>query len=153
MLSTLELDLGPFPPDVAHFIPNDQQHRLLYVTKGFLLQVTHGHLYDMIKISIIGLKMEVTPRRWIIYIYIYIYIYTYIYLCVCVSVSVCVCVSVSVCLCVCVCLCGAAVAEWLERTVAMRQVLDSIPGRGGHKNLCGSREPSDYFSFRMAIKR
>ena len=33
------------------------------------------------------------------------------------------------------------------------EVSGSIPGRGGHKNLCGGREPSDYVSFRKAVKR
>ena len=27
-----------------------------------------------------------------------------------------------------------------------------IPGRGGHKNLCGCRGPDDYVSFRRAVK-
>ena len=38
-------------------------------------------------------------------------------------------------------------------TVAVREVLGSIPGRGGHKNLCGGKEPSDYVSFRRAVKK
>ena len=30
-LTLLELDLGPFPPDVAYFLPNDQLCHLFYV--------------------------------------------------------------------------------------------------------------------------
>ena len=41
----------------------------------------------------------------------------------------------------------------LEHAVAMREVSGSSPGQGGHKNLCRHREPSDYISFRNAIKR
>ena len=44
-------------------------------------------------------------------------------------------------------------AEWLKRAVAVRKVSGSNPGRGGHKNLCGRREPSDYVSLRRAVKR
>ena len=44
-------------------------------------------------------------------------------------------------------------AEWLKRAVAMREVSDSSPGRGGYKKLCGRREPSDYVSFRRVVKR
>ena len=43
-------------------------------------------------------------------------------------------------------------AEWLGRAVAVLEVLGSIPGRGGHKNLCRHREPSDYVSFRRSVK-
>ena len=44
-------------------------------------------------------------------------------------------------------------AEWLERAVAVQEVLSSIPGLGGHKNLCGNMEPSVYVSFHRAVKR
>ena len=37
-------------------------------------------------------------------------------------------------------------AEWLQRA-------GSSPDRGGHKNFCGLREPSDYVSFRKAVER
>ena len=47
---------------------------------------------------------------------------------------------------------GALVAEGLERAFAVRKVSGSIPGRGEHKNLRGRRGPSDYFSFRRAVK-
>ena len=44
-------------------------------------------------------------------------------------------------------------AEWLEHAVAVREVSGSSPGQTGRKNLCGRREPSDYVSFRKAVKR
>ena len=47
----------------------------------------------------------------------------------------------------------ALVVEWLERAVAMWEVSDSIPCRGGHKNLCGGWKTSDFVSFRKALKR
>ena len=34
---------------------------LVYLRKGFLRQVTHSPLYDMIKVSTIGSKIEVKP--------------------------------------------------------------------------------------------
>ena len=43
--------------------------------------------------------------------------------------------------------------EWLESAVAVREVSGSIPGWGGHKNLCGRRETSDYVSSRRAVER
>ena len=46
---------------------------------------------------------------------------------------------------------GASVAEWLERTVAVREVSGS-PVEVDKKNHCGYREPSDYISFRRAFK-
>ena len=49
--------------------------------------------------------------------------------------------------------CGASVAEWLERAVAVREVLGSSSGWDRHKKLCGRRVPSDYVIFRMAVKR
>ena len=53
----------------------------------------------------------------------------------------------------CTC-CGASVAEWLERAIAVREFSGSNPGRGEHKeNLCGHRGPSNYVSFRRAVKR
>ena len=39
-------------------------------------------------------------------------------------------------------------AEWLERAAA-----GSIPGQGGHKNLCGHREPPDYVIFHRNVKQ
>ena len=39
-------------------------------------------------------------------------------------------------------------AEWLERAVGVWDV----SGRGGHKNLFGRRELSDYASLRKAVK-
>ena len=47
---------------------------------------------------------------------------------------------------------GASVVEWLERALALREVLASIPGRGGHKKFYGSRKLLN-ISFRMADKR
>ena len=44
---------------------------------------------------------------------------------------------------------GASVAQWLEHA----GVSGSSPVRGGNKTLCGRREPSDYVSFRRAVKR
>ena len=41
----------------------------------------------------------------------------------------------------------ASAAEWLEHEVAVREVSDSSPGRGGR------REPSDYVNFCMAVKK
>ena len=41
----------------------------------------------------------------------------------------------------------------LERALAVREVLDSLSGRGGHKNRWGRKEPSDYVSFRRAVNR
>ena len=39
-----------------------------------------------------------------------------------------------------------SLVEGLERSIAVREVSGSISGRGGHKNLCGLREPSEYVS-------
>ena len=39
---------------------------------------------------------------------------------------------------------GAPMAEWLESALTVQEVSDSIPGRGGHKNLFGRRDSSDY---------
>ena len=64
------------------------------------------------------------------FVYIYIYIYN-----------------------VCVCVCGVLVVEWLERAVAVPEVSGSISCRGEHKNFCRSTEPSEYVSFRRAVKR
>ena len=44
-------------------------------------------------------------------------------------------------------------AEWLECAVALREVSGASPGQGGHKNLCGCKEPSDYVSFRRTVER
>ena len=44
-------------------------------------------------------------------------------------------------------------AELLERGVTVWEVSGSSPGRGGHKNLCRRREPSDYVRFHRAVKR
>ena len=44
-------------------------------------------------------------------------------------------------------------AELLEPAGAMREVSGSSPSLGGHKNLCGRREPPDYVSFRRVVKR
>ena len=46
--------LGPFPPDVAHFLANDLQSHLLY-------KFHMTPLYDMNKVSTIGWEMEVKP--------------------------------------------------------------------------------------------
>ena len=47
---------------------------------------------------------------------------------------------------------GSSVAEWLERAVVVLEVSGSSPSRVRQKNLCGRREPSDYISFRKAVK-
>ena len=44
-------------------------------------------------------------------------------------------------------------AECLEGAVAVWEVSGLSPGRGGQKNFCGCREPSDYVSFLRAVKR
>ena len=43
--------------------------------------------------------------------------------------------------------------EGLEFAVAVREVSGLRPVRGGHKNICGRRELSDYVSLRRALKR
>ena len=43
--------------------------------------------------------------------------------------------------------------SWYERERERERVLGSIPDQGGDKNLYGIREPSDYISFREAVKR
>ena len=42
--------------------------------------------------------------------------------------------------------------ELLDRAVAVWEVSGSSPGRGGHTNVCGRRELSDYVSFRRAVE-
>ena len=44
-------------------------------------------------------------------------------------------------------------SEWLKCAVAGREVSGASPGRGGHNNLCGLREPSYYVGFRRTVKR
>ena len=43
-------------------------------------------------------------------------------------------------------------AGLLEHAVALREVSGLIPYRGGHKNLCGRREPFNYVSFCVVVK-
>ena len=46
----------------------------------------------------------------------------------------------------------ASVVEWLERAVAVWEVSGSRPGKGGHKNLSGCKEP-DCVSFCRAVNK
>ena len=43
--------------------------------------------------------------------------------------------------------------ELIEHAVTVQEVSGSSLGQGGHKNLCGHREPSDYVSSHRAAKR